>query len=484
MASRMGTEFVPNLDEGDIAVQALRIPGTNLTQSLEMQFQVERAVMKVPEVKTFFSRVGTAEVASDPMGPNISDGYIMLKDKDEWPDDGKSKAEVLEAIEAQLAKVPGNAYEVSQPIQLRFNELISGVRSDLGVKIFGDDLAQLLKSGNEVAAVLNAIPGAEGVKVEQAEGLPMLSIESNRSALLRYGLNISDVQETLAAATGGAEAGQVFEGDQRFDIVVRLPEKLRNDMTALGNLPIPLPNGGYVPLGEVAVLSLAPGANQISRENGKRRLVVTANVRDRDLGGFVREAQVKIAEGVKLPSGYWIDYGGTFEQLESASKRLSLLVPLTLLMIFALLMMTFGSAKDAMLVFSGVPLALTGGVIALWLRDIPMSITAGVGFITLSGVAVLTGVMMVSAFRAGLTAGKNIDSAISEGAMLRLRPILMVALVAALGFLPMALNTSTGAEVQRPLATVVIGGILSSTILTLLVLPGLYRMAYRSNAKS
>ncbi len=484
MASRMGTEFVPNLDEGDIAVQALRIPGTNLTQSLEMQFQVERAVMKVPEVKTFFSRVGTAEVASDPMGPNISDGYIMLKDKDEWPDDGKSKAEVLEAIEAQLATVPGNAYEVSQPIQLRFNELISGVRSDLGVKIFGDDLAQLLKSGNEVAAVLNAIPGAEGVKVEQAEGLPMLSIESNRSALLRYGLNISDVQETLAAATGGAEAGQVFEGDQRFDIVVRLPEKLRNDMTALGNLPIPLSNGSYVPLGEVAVLSLAPGANQISRENGKRRLVVTANVRDRDLGGFVREAQVKIAEGVKLPSGYWIDYGGTFEQLESASKRLSLLVPLTLLMIFALLMMTFGSAKDALLVFSGVPLALTGGVIALWLRDIPMSITAGVGFITLSGVAVLTGVMMVSAFRDGLTAGKNIDSAISEGAMLRLRPILMVALVAALGFLPMALNTSTGAEVQRPLATVVIGGILSSTILTLLVLPGLYRMAYRSNAKS
>lgn len=479
MASRMGTEFVPNLDEGDIAVQALRIPGTNLTQSLEMQFQVERAVMKVPEVKTFFSRVGTAEVASDPMGPNISDGYIMLKDKDEWPDDGKSKTEVLEAIEAQLAKVPGNAYEVSQPIQLRFNELISGVRSDLGVKIFGDDLTQLLKSGNEVAAVLNAIPGAEGVKVEQAEGLPMLSIESNRSALLRYGLNISDVQETLAAATGGAEAGQVFEGDQRFDIVVRLPEKLRNDMTALGNLPIPLPGGGYVPLGEVAVLSLAPGANQISRENGKRRLVVTANVRDRDLGGFVREAQVKIAEGVKLPSGYWIDYGGTFEQLESASKRLSLLVPLTLLMIFALLMMTFGSAKDALLVFSGVPLALTGGVIALWLRDIPMSITAGVGFITLSGVAVLTGVMMVSAFRDGLTAGKNIDSAISEGAMLRLRPILMVALVAALGFLPMALNTSTGAEVQRPLATVVIGGILSSTILTLLVLPGLYRMAYR-----
>ncbi|QEY15954.1 MULTISPECIES: efflux RND transporter permease subunit [unclassified Cellvibrio] len=483
LASRMGTEFIPELDEHDIAVQALRIPGTSLSQSVEMQFQVEHALKAVPEVNTVFARVGTAEVASDPMGPNVSDGYVMLKDNADWPDPDKPKAEVLEAIEEALEKVPGNAYEISQPIQMRVNELISGVRSDLGVKIYGDDLEQLRTAGNRIAAVLNRIEGAEEVKIEQTEGLPILSVEADRDILLRYGLNISEVQDTLAAATGGEEAGQMFDGDQRFELVVRLPEILRNDLKALSNLPIPLPDGGYVPLGEVARITLAPGANQISRENGKRRLVVTANVSDRDLGGFVAEAQEKIAQQVKLPPGYWLDYGGTFEQLQSASARLTLLVPLTLLMIFALLLMTFGSARDALLVFSGVPLALTGGVIFLWLRDIPLSITAGVGFITLSGVAVLTGVMMVSAFRDGLKSGLPLEVAIREGAMLRLRPILMVALVAALGFLPMALNTGTGAEVQRPLATVVIGGIISSTILTLLVLPGLYRMAYRETLK-
>lgn len=479
IATRMGTEFIPNLDEGDVAVQALRIPGTSLTQSLQMQFQVEREVMKVPEVKTFFARVGTAEVASDPMGPNISDGYVMLKNPEDWPEPRRSKAEILDAIEAKLALVPGNAYEISQPIQLRFNELISGVRSDLGVKIYGDDLEQLLALGNQVANVLNGIDGADGVKVEQVDGLPILSVEAIRPALLRYGLNVSDVQETLSVATGGENAGQVFDGDKRFDIVVRLPETLRNNLSALSRLPIPLSQGGYVPLGEVAKLTVEPGANQISRENGKRRLVVSANVKDRDLGSFVAEVQQKVEQQVKLPPGYWMHYGGTFEQLQSASKRLSLLVPMTLLAIFALLMMTFGSAKDAALVFSGVPLALTGGVISLWVCGIPLSITAGVGFITLSGVAVLTGVMMVSAFRDGLQQGHDIDLAIRSGAMMRLRPILMVALVAALGFLPMALNTGTGAEVQRPLATVVIGGIISSTLLTLLVLPGLYRMAYR-----
>jgi len=478
MTSKMGTEFIPNLDEGDLTIQALRIPGTSLTQSIDMQFQLERTVLQVPEVKTYFARVGTAEVASDPMGPNISDGYVMLKDRKDWPDPEKTKEQLVEEIEEKLDLASGNAFEIGQPIQQRVNELISGVRSDLGIKIYGDDLNQLLKSGGEIAAVLNTIEGAESVKVEQVSGLPILSVEANRSALYRYGLNVSEVQEVLAAATGGEEAGLVFEGDRRFEIVVRLTEKLRSDISALERLPIPLPNGGYVPLREVATLKLAPGANQISRENGKRRLVVSANVRGRDLGGFVTEVQQKIDQQVTLPPGYWLGYGGTFEQLQSASERLSILVPVTLVMIFALLMMTFGSAKDAALVFSGVPLALTGGVIALWLRDIPLSITAGVGFITLCGVSVLTGVMMVSAFRDGLKNGLNIDSAISEGAMLRLRPILMVALVAALGFLPMALNTGTGAEVQRPLATVVIGGIISSTLLTLLVLPGLYRMAY------
>lgn len=483
MATHLGTEFVPYLDEGDIAIQALRIPGTNLAQSLDMQFQIERAVLQVPEVKTFFSRVGTAEVASDPMGPNISDGYVMLKDVKEWPTPIRSKKEVLEDIEQKLADIPGNAYEISQPIQLRFNELISGVRSDVGVKIFGDDLNQLLKSGNEIATILNGISGAEGTKIEQSDGLPMLSIDANRAQLHRYGLNIADIQDTLSTATGGEEAGHIFEGDQRFAIVVRLAENLRNNLDELEHLPIRLPirlpNGGYIPLAEVAALTITTGANQISRENGKRRLIISVNVHDRDLGSFVHEAREKIAQHVTLPPGYWLSYGGTFEQLESATQRLSLLVPITLLMIFALLMMTFGSAKDALLVFSSIPLALTGGVIALWLRDIPLSITAGVGFITLSGVAVLTGVMMVSAFRDGIRSGKTIELAINDGALLRLRPILMVALVAALGFLPTALNTGTGAEVQRPLATVVIGGIMSSTLLTLLVLPGLYRMAFR-----
>ncbi len=479
LTTKMGTEFIPNLDEGDIAIQALRIPGTSLTQSLDMQFRLERAVLEIPEVKTYFSRVGTAEVASDPMGPNISDGYVMLKDRADWPDPDKSKAQLLEDIRQKLTLIPGNAFEISQPIQLRFNELISGVRSDLGIKIYGDDLDQLLKSGSEIATALNGVEGAEGVKVEQVSGLPILSVEANRPALYRYGLNVADVQEVLAAATGGEEAGLIFEGDQRFTIVVRVAEEIRNDLRALERLPIPLPQGGYVPLNEVATLTLAPGPNQISRENGKRRLVVSANVRGRDLGGFVADVQTQIEREVTLPPGYWLEYGGTFEQLQSATERLSLLVPVTLVMIFALLMMTFGSAKDAALVFSGVPLALTGGVIALWLRDIPLSITAGVGFITLCGVSVLTGVMMVSAFRDQLEQGNDIDLSIKEGAMLRLRPILMVALVAALGFLPMALNTSTGAEVQRPLATVVIGGIISSTLLTLLVLPGLYRMAYR-----
>ena len=480
LASRMGSEFIPSLDEGDIAVQALRIPGTSLTQSLEMQFQVERALVEqMPEIKTFFARVGTAEVATDPMPPNISDGYVMLKDHSEWPNPDKTKQELLEEIEERLADLPGNAYEVSQPIELRFNELISGVRSDLGIKVFGDDLGRLLSVGNSIARVLSDVPGAEGVKVEQVEGLPVLSVEPKRSALYRYGLNVSDVQDVLAAATGGEDAGQLFEGDQRFALVVRLPEHLRSDLNALERLPIPLPEGGYVPLGELASLKIAPGPNQISRENGKRRLVVTANVEGRDLGSFVAEVRARVGDEVQVPAGYWLTYGGTFEQLQSATQRLLLLVPVTLALIFGLLLMTFGSAKDAALVFSGVPLALTGGVVSLWLRGIPLSITAGVGFITLSGVAVLTGVVMVSAFRDKLASGAPIDTAIREGALLRLRPILMVALVAALGFLPMALNTGTGAEVQRPLATVVIGGIVSSTVLTLLVLPGLYRMTHR-----
>jgi len=335
---------------------------------------------------------------------------------------------------------------------------------------------ELLRIGNRLAAVVSTVEGAEEVKVEQVAGLPVLTIEPNRAAMARFGLNLADVQDVLAAALGGEEAGAVFEGDRRFAIIVRLPEAQRNDLVGLERLPIPRTSGDYVPLGEVATLSVAPGPNQISRENGKRRLVVSANVRGRDLGSFVTEVQSKISERVTLASGYWLDYGGTFEQLQSAAARLHVLAPVTLLMIFGLLMMTFGSARDAALVFSGVPLALTGGIASLWLRDIPLSISAGVGFITLSGVAVLSGVVMVSAFRKLLQDGRTLEEAIVEGAMLRLRPILIVALVASLGFLPMALNTGTGAEVQRPLATVVIGGIISATLLTLLVLPALYRL--------
>ena len=502
VATRMGAEFVPSLDEGDIALHALRIPGTGLEQAIAMQRHLEGELNRVPEIERVFSKIGTAEVATDPMPPSVADTFLMMRPRNEWPDPSKTKAELVEELENVVERVPGNNYEFTQPIQMRFNELISGVRAELAVKLFGDDFDTLVEVGSEIEAVVNSIPGAADVKLEQATGLPVLSVDVDRTALSRYGLHVADVQSVLRVAMGGETAGQVFDGDRRFDIVVRLPEDIRTDLRQLARLPIPLPEleshgdemlpasfdplselashgRTWVPLGEVAKISIEPGLNQVNRENGKRRVVVTANVRGRDLGSFVADVQAAIRANVRVPAGYWLDYGGTFEQLESATARLRLLVPLTLVLIFGLLFMTFGSLKDALLVFSGVPLALTGGVLALWLRDIPFSISAGVGFITLSGVAVLTGVVMVSAFRDGLARGRAIDDAIREGALLRLRPVLMVALVAALGFLPMALNTSTGAEVQRPLATVVIGGIISSTLLTLLVLPGLYRMTYR-----
>ncbi|GGF68630.1 cation efflux system protein [Azorhizobium oxalatiphilum] len=493
-ASRMGGEFIPSLDEGDIAVQALRVPGTSLTQSLEMQEALEKRLLQVPEVKEIFARVGTAEVATDPMPPSISDAYVILKPRSEWPDPARPKAEVVEAVEKAAEDVAGSAYELSQPIQLRFNELISGVRSDVGVKIFGDDLETLLQVANQVQAVLQAVPGAADVKTEQVTGLPMLNVRFDRGALARYGVSVADVQELIAIAVGGREAGVLFEGDRRFDIVVRLPEDLRTNIEALQSLPVPLPaapgsetsavpaiwNGSvtsgirYVPLSAVAKVEIAPGPNQISREDGKRRIVVSANVRERDLGGFVSDAQRQIAEKVKLPSGYWIGWGGQFEQLVSATQRLTIVVPIALLLIFLLLFMSFGSVADALLVFSGVPLALTGGIAALLLRDIPLSISAGIGFIALSGVAVLNGLVIIAFIQRLRAEGKALVEAVKEGALTRLRPVLMTALVASLGFVPMAIATGAGAEVQRPLATVVIGGIVSSTILTLLVLPALY----------
>lgn len=487
LATRMGSEFVPSLNEGDIAIQALRIPGTSLTQSLAMQQQLESKLMaNHKEIARVFARTGTAEIASDPMPPNISDGYIMLKPRDQWPQPTKSREQLLAEIEATATSLPGNNYEFSQPIQLRFNELISGVRSDVAVKLFGDDMLVLDSTAAKIAGVLGKIPGATEVKVEQTTGLPMLTVQIDREQTARYGLNIADVQSAIATAIGGQEAGTLFQGDRRFDIVVRLPDSLRSDLEQLKRLPIALPLGAaaegrarFIPLGEVASLQVAPGPNQISREDGKRRIVVSANVRGRDIGSFVAEATQQLQAQVSIPAGYWTSWGGQFEQLQSATKRLELVVPVALALVFVLLFAMFGNVKDGLLVFSGIPFALTGGIVALWLRDIPMSISAAVGFIALSGVAVLNGLVMIAYIRQLREQGMPLQEAIREGAITRLRPVLMTALVASLGFVPMAIATGTGAEVQRPLATVVIGGILSSTALTLLVLPLLYRLAYR-----
>ncbi|WP_018275130.1 CusA/CzcA family heavy metal efflux RND transporter [Teredinibacter turnerae] len=483
LATTLGSEFVPQLNEGDIALQALRIPGTGLEQSVEMQEVLEQRIKAFPEVDKVFSRIGTPEVATDPMPPSIADIFVILKPRNEWAEPSKTKNELLEEIEEALWQLPGNNYEFTQPIQMRFNELISGVRADLGIKIFGDDLDQLTLTAKDILQVVSKIEGAADVRMEQVEGLPSLSVSPKRETLGRYGLNVIQLQDWIAAAIGGESAGVLYEGDRRFELIVRLPELLRRDIEGLKSLPVPLPSGDYVPLEEVASLTIAPSPAQISRENGKRRVVVTANVRGRDLGSFVSEVKQEIREQADIPPGYWLDYGGTFEQLESASQRLSLVVPLTLMVILGLLVMAFASLKDALIIFSGVPLALTGGVLSLYLRDMPLSISAGIGFIALSGVAVLNGLVMLAFIRQLWHETGELTQSIVDGAMIRLRPVLMTALVASLGFVPMALNTGTGAEVQRPLATVVIGGIISSTILTLLVLPVLYQWVHRKDVK-
>ncbi|KJS05304.1 MAG: cation transporter [Gammaproteobacteria bacterium BRH_c0] len=479
LATTLGSEFIPQLDEGDIALHALRIPGTGLEQSIAMQEQLEMRIKAFPEVDKVVAKIGTPEVATDPMPPSVADNFVMLKPRDQWPDPSKTRAELVVEMEAAVEEIPGNKYEFTQPIEMRFNELISGVRADLGIKVFGDDLDQLFAAANDIQAVLESVEGAADIGVEQVTGLPMLSVHPRRMALSRYGLNVEDLQDLVAASIGGENVGMVYEGDRRFELVVRLPENLRRNTDSLAHLPISLPDGGYVPLSEVATLELAPAPNQISRENGKRRVVVTANVRNRDLGGFVEEVKTRIASQVELPPGYWLDYGGTFEQLESASQRLMIVVPMTLAIIIGLVIMAFGSLKDALIIFTGVPLALTGGVISLWLRDMPLSISAGVGFIALSGVAVLNGLVMLAFIRDLWHEQGDLMTAVVEGALIRLRPVLMTALVASLGFVPMALNIGTGAEVQRPLATVVIGGIISSTLLTLFVLPVLYALMHR-----
>ena len=479
---RLGSEFVPQLDEGDIALHAMRVPGTGIEQAVDMQKRLEQVIMQYPQVSTVFAKTGTAEVATDAMPPNVTDTFVMLKPIDQWPNPALSKAKFVEQLERDLQNVPGNNYEFTQPIQMRFNELISGVRADLGIKIYGDDLDKLRDSAGDVLAVLQGIPGAADARVEQVDEIPIFKVNPKPYALARYNLDVTDLQTWLSASVGGKVAGLVFEGDRRFEIVVRYSEDIRNNLEALGNIPIMTNDGEYVPIAEVAELEYTNIPSQISRENAKRRIVVTANVRDRDLGSFVNDAKEQIAANVELPSGYWISYGGTFEQLESASQRLSLVVPATLFLILTLLVIAFGSVKDALIIFTGVPLALTGGIFALWIRDMPLSISAGIGFIALSGIAVLNGLVMLSFIRQRMEETGELVNSIIDGAMTRLRPVLMTALVASLGFVPMALNVGTGAEVQRPLATVVIGGIISSTLLTLVVLPVLYRLVHSKTA--
>ncbi len=478
MIPKLGSEFVPNLDEGDIAMHALRIPGTSLTEAIHLQKALEPEIKNLSEVERVFSKIGTPEVATDPMPPSVADIFIILKPRDEWPDPSKTKAEFVAELETLVTPIPGNRYEFLQPIQMRFNELISGVRSEVAVKIFGDDFDQLIALGHEIEKTIGNVQGAADVSVEQTAGLPVMTIEPKREAMARYGLSIVQLQDLLATALGGTVANQLYEGDRRSDIVVRLPEHLRTDIDGLSDLPVMLDNGLYVPLKEVADLQLIMGYSQVYRENGKRRVVVSANVRGQDLGSFVQDVQQAIKKSVDVPAGYWVEYGGTYQKLQSATQRLSIVVPITLLLVIGLLIMALGSFKDAAIIFSGVPLALTGGIAALLLRDIPFSISAAVGFIALSGIAVLNGLVMVSFIKDLRLRGQALHEAIVEGALTRLRPVLMTALVAALGFIPMALNTGIGSEVQRPLATVVIGGIISSTLLTLLVLPALYQLVH------
>jgi heavy metal efflux system protein len=501
--TQLGQEFTPTLDEKDLDVEVVRIPSTGLSQTVVMQADAENALRKHPEVATVFSKIGTGDVGNDPMPLNSGDTYVMLKPRDQWPDPNLSKAELIERFDKTMSRLPGNQYTFSQPIQMRFNELIAGIKADVAVKVFGDDFDRMEPAADAVARVLRDVPGAADVKVEQTEGAPVMNINVDRAAIARYGINVSDVQGVVAAAVGGRRAGLVFQGDRRFDIVVRLPDEMRRDLQALQDLPVPLPRveeadkkemprafatggrrrrPGFVPLGSVAKFELTEGPNEVSRENGKRRVVVQANVRGRDIGSFVAEAQRRIDQEVQAPPGSWLQWGGQFENMLAARERLELVAPICFLLIFLLLFATFKSVKYSLMVFSGVPLALTGGIVALWLRDIPFSISAAVGFIALSGVAVLNGLVMVTFINQLRQEGARLEEAIQRGSLTRFRPVLMTALVATLGMTPMALATGTGAEVQRPLATVVMGGIISSTVLTLFVLPALYRLWHRPEA--
>lgn len=485
--SRLGSEFLPQLDEGDIALHALRVTGTGLEQSVAMQNQLESVIAEFPQVKHVYAKIGTPDIATDPMPPSVADTFVILQPIEQWPEPRLSKAEFMADLREAVEAVPGNLYEFTQPIEMRFNELIAGVRADVAIRIYGDDLEKLYRLGEQAEQMLSQVRGASDVRMEQLTGLPMLSIEPQRDHLALLGLDIATVQQNIQTAIGGMAAGLIYEGDKRFRIMVRLDDAIRQYPDRLAKLPIALPDSddpdlSYVPLGEIADINEITGPNQINRESGKRHVIISANVMERDLGSFITEVQQN-AQQLDLPAGYWLEYGGTFEQLESATKRLMIVVPVTLLLILVLLFSVFNSFKDALLIFTGVPMALTGGLIALMSRGMPLSISAAIGFIALSGIAVLNGVVMLTFIRQLREQGLGLMEAVFQGAMQRLRPVLMTALVAGLGFLPMALNTGTGAEVQRPLATVVVGGIISSTLLTLLVLPALYLLAYRFKQK-
>ncbi|MFT5674822.1 MAG: cobalt-zinc-cadmium resistance protein CzcA, partial [Paraglaciecola sp.] len=478
-ATKLGSEFVPNLDEGDIAMHALRIPGTSLSQAVALQEALEARVMEMPEVERVFAKIGTADVATDAVPPSVADNFIIFKSRDQWPNPKKTKEQIIEELASLVEPIPGNRYEFLQPIQMRFNELLAGVRAELAIKVFGDDFDVLASVGSDIESAISRVEGIADVQVEQTTGLPMLTIIPQLEKLAQYGISKSEIQQQLATSLGGHVAGKFYDGDARADIVVRLQESIRSDPDALNSLPIHLPDGHYVPLQELAQLEMVLGANQVNRENGKRRVVVTANVRGRDLGSFVADIKEQINVNVDVPAGYWLEYAGTYQKLQSAAQRLSFVVPITLVMILGLLILALGSFKDAMIIFTGVPLALTGGIAALMLRDIPFSISAAVGFIALSGIAILNGLVMVSFIRDLRAQNIPLEQAIFDGALTRLRPVLTTALVASLGFVPMALNTGIGSEVQRPLASVVIGGIISSTLLTLFVIPALYRILHK-----
>ena len=500
LTTRMGSEFIPSLDEEDIALHAIRIPGTSLTTAIDMQNELEGTIKRFPEVSRVFSKIGTAEIATDPMPPSVADIFVILKPRSEWSGKYSSKEELIAAMEQAVRKVPGNNFEFTQPIQMRFNELLSGVRADVAVKVFGDDLDIMLTLAERIEKILKSVPGAADVRIEQITGLPVLSIKMDRAKMARYGLNGSDVQDVINIAVGGRTAGLIFEGDRRFELQVRLPEALRSDIETLKRLPVRLPvvnmAGGqtapppasgspiYVALGEVADLEVIKGPNQVSRENGKRRVVVTANVRGRDIGSFVHDAEALISQQINIPSGYWLAWGGQFEQLILAAQRLQIVIPLALGLVFFLLYTMLGSFRDSLLVFSAVPLAITGGIVALWLRDIPLSISAGVGFIAMSGVAVLDGLVLLTFIRDLRQQGLPLKDAIRTGSLLRLRPVLITTWVESLGFLPMALSTSTGAEVQRTLATVMIGSTLSRALRSLVVLPVLYQIVHSKNTRN